>query len=355
MNSQADERAKAKFFDHLEKNLGDPALFPGTGNIEKYVIGILGGLFDLPDTGTGKILTGGSEANITALWAIRNFSSMTQKQDERCQILAPKSAHVSIYKAADLLGLKLLSIPVNESFQMDLDFLLEAINSRTLAIVAIAGTTAFGTIDSLKEINDICQEYTIPLHIDAAFGGLVYPFLPDKEKYHLTFNLQSLASLTVDIHKMGRVPIPGGGLLWRNSNYPKSIEHKLPYLPGKPRQSTITGTRIGASAISFAYLWKEIGYQGYKTNVESCVYNTQFLTKELLKRKFKIPITPVINIVGVKLPENSSLSEEEFQEKLWKKGWTTSVVRGFVRFVIMPPTTQTHIKKLLLVIDQLLE
>ena len=72
MNSEADISAKEVFIQHLESNLGDPALFPGTQNIEAQTIKILGELFDLPSSGTGRILTGGSEANITALWAIRN-------------------------------------------------------------------------------------------------------------------------------------------------------------------------------------------------------------------------------------------------------------------------------------------
>ncbi|MHA2173545.1 MAG: tyrosine decarboxylase MfnA [Candidatus Hodarchaeales archaeon] len=355
MNSQPDERAKKAFYTHLEKNLGDPALFPGTKNIEIHIIKILGRMFDLPVTGTGRILTGGSEANITALWAIRNYVRNTLKKRNRSEIIAPSSAHVSIEKAVDLLGLKLVSVSVNEAYQMDLENLRKLINSRTMAIVGVAGTTAFGTIDPLQEIDEICIDNSLPLHVDAAFGGLVFPFLPDREKYKLTFNLQSVVSLTVDIHKMGLVPIPGGCLLWRDEIYPKSIEFTLPYLAGKPKQSTLTGTRSGASAIAFTKLWHEIGYQGYKTNVENCMSNTRFLEEELRKRQFIIPIKPVINILGVKTPENSTLTEKKFHEKLWEKGWTTTVVNGSLRFVIMPPTTQNHIKKLLQVIDQLLE
>ncbi len=73
MNSQAEKSAYDIFIQHLDKNLGDPALFPGTKNAEKNTIDILGRLVDLPKTGTGLILTGGSEANITAIWAIRNY------------------------------------------------------------------------------------------------------------------------------------------------------------------------------------------------------------------------------------------------------------------------------------------
>ena len=121
MNTEAEESARDFFIQHLERNLGDPALFPGTQNIEAYTINILGNLFDLPSSGTGSVLTGGSEANITALWAIRNKmrSEISPDLHNKLEIIAPTSAHISINKAADLLGLKLNSIPVTSKYEMD--------------------------------------------------------------------------------------------------------------------------------------------------------------------------------------------------------------------------------------------
>ena len=130
---------------------------------------------------------------------------------------------------------------------------ISTINSRTIAVIGVAGTTAFGTLDPLVELNEICSDHSIPLHVDAAFGGLVFPFLKKKYVNSPSFNLKSLVSLTVDIHKMGRVPMPGGGLLWRDESCPKAIEFTLPYLASTPKQYTMTGTRSGASAIAFTF------------------------------------------------------------------------------------------------------
>ena len=356
MNSEADMYAKEVFIHHLECNLGDPALFPGTQNVEGLTIKILGQLFDLPPSGTGRILTGGSEANITALWAIRNKvrEEIEQTPYTQLEIIAPSSAHISIDKAADLLGLKLNRIPVTSEYKIDLKLVNSSINSNTIAVVGVAGTTGFGTLDPLIELNEICLDNDISLHVDAAFGGLVFPFLQEKFPDSPTFNLESLASMTVDIHKMGRVPIPGGGLLWRDKTYPEAIEFTLPYLAGKPKQATMTGTRSGASAIAFAHLWDQIGFTGFQETVSKCLQNTHFLAKELLKRKFTIPIEPVINILGVQLPQEASMSQKEFHSLLWEKGWTTTEVNGALRFVIMPLTTQKHIEALLNTIDKIL-
>ncbi|MCK4849266.1 MAG: tyrosine decarboxylase MfnA [Candidatus Heimdallarchaeota archaeon] len=357
MNSEADKSANDIFIQHLNKNLGDPALFPGTRKAERNVIEILGRLVDLPKTGTGLILTGGSEANITAIWAIRNYrmKQMDQVKNLPLEIIAPSSAHVSINKAADILGLKLISIPVtHHSYQIDLKKVRSAINSRTIAIIGVAGTTALGTVDPLLELDTICLKHSLDLHIDAAFAGLVIPFLDNKDDYSLSFQLRSLKSMTLDIHKMGRIPIPGGGLLWRDKSYPSAIEFTLPYLDGQPKQQTLSGTRLGASAIAFSYRWQKIGFRGMKKEVSQCIKNTRFLADELRNRHFTIPIEPVINILGVKIPENSIITQNDFHRKLWERGWTTTIVNGLLRLVIMPVTTKDHLKNLLKSIDNIL-
>ncbi len=356
MNSNAHSFASGVFIDNLTKNLGDPALFSGTAEVELQVIRTLGSLFDLPASGTGAILTGGSEANITALWAIRNKRRTNFRTNDSPEIVVPESVHISFDKAADLLGLKLIKIPTTPKYQIDLKLAEEAITKNTIALIGVAGTTAFGTIDPLSDLNTICLNHKLDMHIDAAFGGLVFPFLAhSKTKYSLSFDLKAVASITVDIHKMGHVPIPGGGLLWRNTSYPKAIQFTLPYLAGMPKQSTITGTRSGASTIAFQSLWNEIGYDGYQEIVISCVENTQFLAKELEKRGLKIPIEPSINILGVKTPIDFPLDVSELHKKLWKNGWTTSIVNGCLRFVLMPPTGKSKLEELLFLIDQLID
>lgn len=353
MNCEADPYALKVFHNNLDKNLGDPALFPGAKDVEGQVITILGSLFQLPSSGTGVILSGGSEANVTALWAIRN----NQKSKlQRPEIIAPESVHVSIDKAADLLQLKLLKVPTTPQYQIDLDAVVNNVTRNTIAVIGVAGTTAFGTIDPLKELNGICLDHNLNLHVDAAFGGLIFPFLSKiNTKFYLSFELQSIVSITVDIHKMGRVPIPGGGLLWRDKDFPKAIQFTLPYLAKNPKQITLTGTRSGASTIAFASLWERIGFKGFQNIIESCIKNTHFFAKELRQRGFIIPINPIINILGVQTPVDSDITVLELHKRLWRLGWTTSIVNGCLRFVIMPLTTKSHLKQLLLVIDELMK
>jgi len=344
------------FSKYIHTNLGDPALFRGTKKIEKHVIKILGGFVQLPPSGDGIIVSGGSEANITALWAMRNNKIPDYLEHKDIpEVIVPESIHISIEKAANLLGIRLKKIPSTSKYQIDLSQTKKSISERTIGIVGVAGTTALGVIDPLKELNDICLNYDLFFHIDAAFGGLVLPFLPDtRNRFHFSFELEAVKSITIDIHKMGRVASPGGGLLWRDRSYCKAIQFTLKYLEGRPKQNTITGTRSGASAITFASIWQNLGFEGFRKSVLTCIENTKFLAEEFSKRGFYIPIEPVINILGVKTSNNYPIDINILHQKLWELGWTTTIVDGFLRFVIMPPTSKAHLLKLMDIIDKIM-
>jgi tyrosine decarboxylase/aspartate 1-decarboxylase len=163
--------AKQVYIRYLEKNLGDPGLFPETSKIEQEAIQMMGSLLSNPKA-HGYIVSGGTEANILALWVARNLA-----RGERREVIVPTSAHISFDKAADLLDLKLIKVRLNKQFQMDVNAVKNSITSKTLAIVGIAGTTGLGVVDPIPELSEIAETHNIYFHVDAAFGGFVLPFL----------------------------------------------------------------------------------------------------------------------------------------------------------------------------------
>lgn len=354
-NTMPDELAVKIFSENLYRNLGDPALFPGTHKIEREAVSILGNLLNQPSDGYGNIISGGSEANITALWSLRNsFQKKNSAFTHDLEIIAPETIHVSVDKAADLLNVKLRKIKVDSNFQMDIGELESTISDKTMAVAAIAGTTILGTVDPIEEIGRICDDRNIPIHVDAAFGGLVLPFMPYNDLFD--FRVNAVKTITVDIHKMGRAPIPGGGILWKNKDLLKRISFTLPYLSKESQKhNTISGSRNGASAIAFVALWKKLGgYQGYKKIVDNCLANTKLLSKGLKELSFVIPVKPVMNIVGVKTTTDMNLSVTELTRSLWDRGWKTTVVKNFLRLVVLPPTKREHIKSFLEEIERII-
>ncbi len=330
--------AKEVFQKHLEKNLGDPGLFQGTVEVEREAICMLASLMSKPDA-PGFIVSGGSEANILALWSARD------KLNKR-QVVASASCHASIDKAAALLGLKLVKAPVTEEGEVDVDAVRRLINDDTAAIVSIAGTTDLGVIDPIPELSELALSYDIHLHVDAAFGGLVIPFLKELgyKVPDFDFKLQGVASITVDPHKMGMVPIPAGGILFRDEESLKPLSFNLPYLSGGPAlQYTITGTRPGASAIAVWALFKHLGREGYRKVVARCMELTEIIAIEVERiPKARLVRKPVMNVVGITF---DGVKVEAVAEKLRRRGWAISTVRGFIRIVVMPHVKLRHITR----------
>jgi len=333
--------AKQVYIRCLEKNLGDPGLFPATAKLEKETIQMLGSLLSNPKT-CGHIVSGGTEANILAMWAARNLNK------EHNEAIVPVSAHVSFDKAADLLNLKLIKVELNDLFQIDVTAAEEAVTSKTVAIVGIAGTTELGVVDPIAELSEIAIDHDIYLHVDAAFGGFVLPFLKElgSDVPEFDFGLRGVRSITMDPHKMGLAPIPAGGILFRNEAAMKRVGKRVPYLAGgETEQTTLLGTRSGASAVTVWALLKHLGKEGYKTVVKHCMKLTQKLAEGVQKINGVSLVTqPTINIVGIK---SDAVEIKLIAQKLRNKGWAISLFPNHIRIVVMPHVKPLHIENFL--------
>lgn len=315
---------------YLVSNLGDPGLFPGSAQLEKEVINQLTTLLNGTNC-VGSIVSGGTEANLLALLAARNAAHVDQPE-----VVLPESAHFSFTKICKLLNFKPVYACLDSSYRVDLSSVKNCITNNTVAIVGTAGTAELGVIDPIEELSKIALDLNVWLHVDAAFGGLVIPFLK-KSKYLFDFNLEAVRSITVDPHKMGMAAIPAGGIIFRDSETLDFIKTETPYLTDQ-FQYTFVGTRTGASAASAWAVFKHLGMDGFKKIVGSCMKTTQMLAHGLKGGGFSLVTEPTLNMVAFRDGDNTKL----LAGKLWQKGWGISYVPRYdcVRVVIMP-----HVKR----------
>ena len=345
MCTEAHPFAKEVYCKFLDTNLGDPGLFKGTKFIEDEVIKSIGNLLSL-DNAFGNIVTGGTEANIMAIRAARNHARK-YKGIADGEIIIPESAHFSFKKAADMLNLNIVEAKLDENYKIDVDALKEVISDKTVAIVAIAGTTELGLIDPIEEISQIAHENNIYFHVDAAFGGFSIPFLKEIG-YDLPvfdFSLPGVCSITVDPHKMGLAPIPAGGIIFRKDEYLDVMAVDSPYLTVKT-QSTVVGTRIGASSAATYAIMKYFGREGYCKIAENLMNNTKFLKEGLEEIGYDVVCEPELNIVAFNHPE---LDADVLSQKLEKLNWKVSVPKCpvAIRIVLMNHIKKNHLKELL--------
>ena len=314
----------------IEANLGDPGLFAGTAWIEREVVRMLGELYNNPDA-HGYITTGGTESNIQAVHAIRNARGIREPN-----IIVPASAHFSFDKIADILMVKVKKADLDPELRVDISSVEDLIDDNTIGIVGIAGTTEFGQIDPIKDLSDLALSANLFLHVDAAFGGFVIPFLP--EKYEFDFTLPGVTSIAADPHKMGFSVIPAGGLLFRDPSYMRRLSVDTPYLSGTAQQ-TLSGTRSGASVAATYAVLKHLGREGYERIVQQCIELTHGLLDRVREAGIEPVIEPVMNVLVLDVPDVDSVCS-----KLKDRGWVVSSTRDphALRLVIMPHLTHEN-------------
>jgi tyrosine decarboxylase/aspartate 1-decarboxylase len=319
----------------LNANLGDPGLFPGSVRLEKEVVGMLSELLNGAGS-TGFLVSGGTEANLLALLAARNTAGVDVPE-----VVLPESVHFSFEKICRLLKIKPVCADLDANFRVDYHAVERLVTKNTVAIVGSAGTSELGVIDPIRELSEIALRHGVWLHVDAAFGGLVIPFLKDSVEFD--FRLDAVQSITVDPHKMGMAPVPAGGILFRNTKALEGLKTETPYLTNGS-QYTFVGTRTGASAAATWAIFKSMGKEGFQKNVKSCMRNTKRLRRGIESAGFKLVVEPTLNILAFRSKNTKLLAE-----KLRGCGWFVSYVPRLdcVRVVVMPHVKRKHVEAFL--------
>jgi tyrosine decarboxylase/aspartate 1-decarboxylase len=310
--------------DYLHTNIGDPNLFPELAAFERRAITILGSFLGSAEA-VGYITTGGTESNIQAIRA----SKLIYRKDKP-NVIVPASAHQSFNKASDFMGVQLRKAQLDDNYSVDVGSVESLIDDNTTCLVGIAGTTSLGVIDPIPALAKLARQYDIFLHVDAAFGGLVIPFL--EKHYEFDFNVDGVRSLTVDPHKMGMSTIPSGGLLFRGEDDFDALSMNTFYSV----ERSMTGTRSGASVAATLAVLEHLGYNGYKNVVAECMRLTNLCVERAAEFGVYPVIEPIMNVVAFRLPHLSKVAL-----KLTARKWHVSIMDNALRLVIMPHLTES--------------
>jgi tyrosine decarboxylase/aspartate 1-decarboxylase len=319
----------------METNLGDPGLFSGTASLERLLIQRFGDLFHCPVAG-GYATSGGTESNIQAL----RLAKVLKGGIASPNVIVPESAHFSFRKACDILGLEMRRVPLGGDFRMDAGRAAERIDKNTVAIVGVAGTTEYGMVDPITELGRIAQEHDLFFHVDAAFGGMVIPFLDRLIPFD--FAIPGVTTIAVDPHKMGLSTIPAGCLLTREPDILATLNIDTPYLTVK-QEFTLAGTRPGAPVVAALAVLDYLGFKGMKAMVSGCMKNTERLISGM--ETFGIPraITPDVNVA-------TFVCQKADVPTPWKVSWTC---RKHLRIVCMPHVHHDRVEAFLKDIGEL--
>ncbi len=298
-------------------------------------------------SGKTTVTSGSTESILLALYAARENGK--QKGIKKPNILIPEHAHYSFFKVAHLLNIEVRSVKLNERYSFDINDAKKKINKNTILVVGILGSTELGVIDDLKQIDQLAQQNKIPLHVDAAIGGFIIPFINSTVPYKFT-QLKSLISINISGHKFG-LSLPGCGiLLVRNKKWSEKTSGSLDYLSsGKSLIEGLLITSNSTPMVSLALNILEYQFEGYQKFAKKYLEIKRQLVEELTSVGMDIhigsPYTPQFFVYGEK-----TLALSHY---LSKSGWTqsTSTPKGLnqpgIRIVIKHGQEETLIGKFL--------
>jgi len=201
---------------------------PAGTEVERMVVRWLGSLIGYGGQANGLLTSGGSMANMIALLIASRRHSNVGRQGlwnagPPMTVYASEEAHMSIAKAADILGIgrdQVRVIACDERQRMRVDALRQSIKAdlreglRPFCVVGSAGTVNTGVVDPLSEIANVADEFELWFHIDGAYGA---PGVLDERKKHLFAGLDRADSVSLDPHKWLYVPVDAGCLLFRDA------------------------------------------------------------------------------------------------------------------------------------------
>ena len=331
MDPQA-ERLMAETFD---KNMIDKDEYPQTAEIERRCVNIVANLFHAPTEGdaVGVSTIGSSEAvmlgGLAMKWRWRAHREAAGLPADRPNMVMGSNVQVVWEKFCRYWDVEARYVPVaDDRFVVDPAEVMERVDENTIGVIPILGTTYTGEFEPIKEIHDLVVAYNeaneldIAIHVDAASGGFVAPFLhPDLE---WDFRLPQVKSINVSGHKYG-LTYPGiGFVVWRSQeDLPEDLVFHVNYLGGDMPTFTLNFSRPGNQIVGQYYNCVRLGRDGYTRVMESLRDTAQFLSAAIGKLKdFEVVSDgTAIPVLAFKVRDSAPFTVFHISDQLRTAGW----------------------------------
>ena len=343
----------------LNNNLLFSELSPIATRIEMYMIDYFCKKLNMPD-GYGTFCSGGSIANITGLFAATGgYQDLYPRSD--IEIFVSEAAHISIKKAATLIGVrKITVIQALTTGKMDIDHLEKVIknsSSKRKIVVGTVGTTIQGAYDDIPSLIHIAQKFDCWVHIDAIYGGAT---IFSKKHKHCMEGVEHADSVTLGPQKWMGVPRVSGICILKNKKYmDDSLAMDLPYSIGDQVNLGTWGIQ-GSRRADAVTLWITLCAKGEKCIenwVDTSIEKTLSFYKMLLEDKIFEPVHhPEMNLqlfrpikpmhMASKHKELTNKGREWVSLSSWKEE------QVFRAVVLHPETSTENISNLLNLLKQ---
>lgn len=294
-------------------------------------------LFNAPigedETAIGVSTVGSSEAIMLAGLAFkRKWANKRKEQGKPCDkpnIVTGANVQVCWEKFARYFEVELKEVKLTEGYYvMDPLKAVEMVDENTICVAAILGSTLTGEYEDVKLLNDLLVKknketgWNVPIHVDAASGGFIAPFLQPELEWD--FRLPLVKSINVSGHKYGLVYPGVGWVIWRSKDdLPEELIFHINYLGTDQPTFTLNFSKGASQIIAQYYQLIRLGFEGYKHIMENCKLNAAVLKEgidatgrfDVLSKADGVPL------VAIRLKDSTNFSVFDVSENLRRFGW----------------------------------
>jgi glutamate decarboxylase len=333
--------------ENLYRNFIDHAEYPISAEIEQRCVRMLADLYHAPGETTGCRTQGSSEAimlgALSLKWKWKERREAAKQPVEKPNLVFGGDVHVVWEKFCRYFDVEPRIVRLREDkYVIGPDDVEPHVDENTIGVAAVLGTTFTGHADDIVGINDLLlriketQGLDVPLHVDAASGGFVWPFLYPHSEWD--FRLEQVRSINVSGHKFGLV-YPGiGWLVFREkADLAEDLVFYENYL-GKTDATFTLNFSTGASMVLAQYYnFVRLGREGYEYVLGAMEANAKALAEKLEAMGHWELIDPdkeQLPLVAFKLAGEKGYDEFDVS-------WQLSAERGWMLpAYTMPPDAQ---------------
>ncbi len=358
---------------------------PAATEVEEAMIHGLVKLFGFGPGADGTFTSGGTQSNMSAIIAARDWFCRTRlghdvkkKGLPSCfallRLYTSEVSHFSMEKSCHVMGLgydSVRKLPVDSNCKIDIEkfdkMVQEDINSGLLPFCAVAtiGTTDYGSIDDVAQMRRVCDKYGLFLHADASYGSALVMSRKNKDRMG---DLSLCDSVTVDFHKMFLLPISCSVVLFKDKNMQECFELHADYLNREEDEeegyinlvdkSLQTTRRFDALKVFMAFRTR--GRSGFESIVDTAVDNADYFYDQLKKDPvFIAPVKPEISSVVFAVVDGDE-ANKNIRKRLMDEGsvigQTSKDGKVMLKFTLLNPTvTHSDIDRIIARIKELRE
>ncbi|MCU0298106.1 MAG: glutamate decarboxylase [Candidatus Nanopelagicales bacterium] len=330
-----DDYADRLFAETYDKNMIDKDEYPQTAALESRCVSIIANLWNSPEgsNAIGTSTIGSSEAVMLAGMALKRRYQQRQRaagKPEKPNLVMGQNVQVVWEKFCRYWDVEPRYAPLtSDQLYLTPERATALVDENTIGVVAILGSTFDGTYEPVKEICDaldvVQQEkgWDIPVHVDAASGGFVAPFLDPDLLWD--FRLPRVHSINSSGHKYGLVYPGVGWVVWREHEcVPDDLVFHVNYLGGDMPTFTLNFSRPGSQVVLQYYRFVQLGFEGYQQIQSASRTVAMYLSSEIAKMApFELlsdgSHLPVF-LFTLK-PDRKNYSVFDVSAKLRERGW----------------------------------